>query len=120
MKIGPELPATYPAGSGAPATVRNPQGSVSQNGSSNTAPNSPSPENQEPATQKSTVTEPLSLSFRKDSNGRTYYVLTDPQSGQIVREIPPEEIRNVSQGIDDYLKSEAQAAQITPKTDSNA
>ena len=92
---------------------------MSQNGPPKIATDSPaSPELQKPATEKASNTEALNLSFRKDSDGRTFYVLIDPQSGQIVREIPPEQIRQLGRGIEEYLKS--QAALTTRRTDSKA
>ncbi len=119
MRIGSELPATNPADAGGTASIRAPKANVSQDAPPSGAPKSPaSSELQKPANEQSPAPEALSLSFRKDSNGRTYYVLTDPQSGQIVREVPPEEIRQVGQGIEDYLKS--QAALTARRTDSKA
>lgn len=119
MRIGPELPATNPADAGGTPSVRTPTLAASQNSPPNRAPNTPAAtEVQKPAPGQVAATESLALSFRKDPDGSTYYVLTDPQSGQIVREIPPEEIRQVGQNIEEYLK--AQAALTTQKTDTKA
>lgn len=47
-----------------------------------------------------------SITFRRDTTGQIYYVLTDVQTGKELREIPPEEVRKVGEGIADYLKHE--------------
>lgn len=46
------------------------------------------------------------MTFRKDPAGQIYYVLTDPKSGKEIRQVPPEEIRKVGEGIAEYLKEE--------------
>lgn len=60
-------------------------------------------------TQKSIAVPSLlqaSVTFRRDAAGQVYYVLTDTQSGKELRQVPPEEIRNVREGIAEYLKQE--------------
>jgi uncharacterized FlaG/YvyC family protein len=44
------------------------------------------------------------VTFRRDSNGQIYYVVTDANSGKELREVPPAEIRKVGEGITEYLK----------------
>jgi uncharacterized FlaG/YvyC family protein len=44
------------------------------------------------------------VTFRRDSNGRIYYVVSDAQSGEEILEVPTKSVRDVSQGIEDYLK----------------
>lgn len=46
------------------------------------------------------------VTFRRDSNGQIYYVVTDAQSGKELREVPSQEIRKVGEGIAEYLKRE--------------
>jgi len=46
------------------------------------------------------------VTFRRDANGRIYYVVADAKSGEEILEVPPKEVRGVSQGIEDYLKQE--------------
>ena len=51
------------------------------------------------------------VTFRRDGNGRIYYVVADAQSGQEILEVPPRAVREVGQGIEDYLKqAESKAA----------
>jgi hypothetical protein len=50
------------------------------------------------------------VTFRRDSNGRIYYVVSDAHSGQEIVEVPAKEVRNVGQGIEDYLKQEESKA----------
>jgi hypothetical protein len=52
------------------------------------------------------------VTFRRDSNGQIYYVLTDSQSGKELSEFPPEEVRKVGEGIAEYLK-QTQAKQTS-------
>lgn len=44
------------------------------------------------------------VTFRRDANGQIYYVVSDAQSGQEILEIPQKLVREVGQGIEDYLK----------------
>lgn len=54
--------------------------------------------------------DPL-LTFRKDPAGRVYYVVSDAQSGKVLGQIPPENLRHVEEGIADFLqKQEAKGA----------
>jgi hypothetical protein len=46
------------------------------------------------------------VTFRRDSNGRVYYLVSDASSGQEILEVPPKTVREVGQGIEDYLKKE--------------
>jgi hypothetical protein len=46
------------------------------------------------------------VTFRRDSNGRVYYLVSDAHSGQEILEVPPKSVRDVGQGIEDYLKNE--------------
>jgi len=50
------------------------------------------------------------VTFRRDSNGRIYYVVSDAQSGEEILEVPPRTVREVGQGIEDYLKQEESKA----------
>lgn len=50
---------------------------------------------------------PANVTFRRDEQGKVYYVLTDAASGKEIREVPPAEIRKVGEGITEYLKREA-------------
>jgi hypothetical protein len=50
------------------------------------------------------------VTLRRDTNGRVYYVVSDAKSGQEIIEVPPKALRDVSQGIADYLKEEESKA----------
>jgi uncharacterized FlaG/YvyC family protein len=50
------------------------------------------------------------VTFRRDSNGRIYYVVSDSKSGAEILEIPPKSIRDLDQGIDEYVKEEQSKA----------
>src|SRR5262249_17700224 len=47
------------------------------------------------------------ITFRRDASGQIYYVLTDAQSGKELRQVPPEELRKVGEGIEEYLQKQA-------------
>lgn len=51
---------------------------------------------------------PTDVTLRRDTDGRVYYVVSDAKSGEEIIEVPPKALRDVSQGIEDYLK-EAQS-----------
>jgi len=50
------------------------------------------------------VTSQPAVTFRKDSTGKIYYVVTDSQSGEEIRQIPAYAVRKASEGIDEFLK----------------
>jgi hypothetical protein len=63
-----------------------------------------------PASADISATQSLSrltdVSLRRDTNGRVYYVVSDAQSGQEIIEVPPKALRDISQGIEDFLKEQ--------------
>lgn len=56
------------------------------------------------------VEDPTNVTLRRDTNGRVYYVVSDANSGQEILEVPPKALRDVGQGIEDYLKEEQSKA----------
>lgn len=50
------------------------------------------------------------VTFRRDSGGQIYYVITDAQTGKELREFPAAEVRKVGQGIEEFLKQEQKKA----------
>ncbi len=46
------------------------------------------------------------VTFRRDGNGQIYYVVADAKSGQEILEVPPKNLREMSQSIDEFLKNE--------------
>lgn len=129
MRVALELPVITPAQTSGTSTVRNSQerAAVSVAGSDDLAGSaaadaiasfSQTAAAAQPSGQNHAVPEQLNLSFRKDNDGKLYYVVTDEQTGQVVREVPPEAVRHVGDGIAEYLK--AQAALNAPKTDTTA
>jgi len=59
-------------------------------------------------TEAAPVAAPLQretdVTYRQDSNGRVYYSVSDAKSGEEILEVPPKALRDVSQGIEEYLK----------------
>jgi hypothetical protein len=78
----------------------------------------PFPEASTKAAEPPAGTLQANVTFRRDTSGQIYYVLTDAQSGKEIREVPPAEIRKVGEGIESFLKQEE--AKATPKLDSKA
>jgi hypothetical protein len=48
----------------------------------------------------------LTVGLRKDVDGKIYYALLDAQTGKVVIELPPEEVRRVGRNIQEFLKAE--------------
>jgi hypothetical protein len=96
------------------------EGPSPQSGRVSASPAAPRPAQSSPApevipeTQKSAPVAAIlqaNVTFRRDPQGRIYYVITDAQSGKEIRELPPAEVRKVGAGIDEYLKQEAAKTQ---------
>lgn len=104
MKISPDPPSGPPVDPPSPAVsqARNERVSTLSSTASmvERASTSASTAVVPPAQRQTDVT------FRRDSNGRIYYVVADAQSGQEILEVPPKAVRDVGQGIEDYLKKE--------------
>jgi uncharacterized FlaG/YvyC family protein len=56
------------------------------------------------------IEDPTNVTLRRDTNGRVYYVVSDANSGEEILEVPPKALRDVGQGIEDYLKEEQSKA----------
>jgi len=129
MRVALELPDLTNGTGNESTAVRNSQsGAAVSTASSNsaatdvkTAADATASVNQAAAVSQEAAKRPpaqqLNLSFRKDNDGRVYYVVSD-ENGQVVREIPPEAVRHVGDGIAEYLKTLASSA--TTKTDTTA
>jgi hypothetical protein len=85
-------PLATPATTEAALSTSSSAGEVGQNAASETA---------APAKPGEPLTD---VSLRLDNNGRVYYVVSDANSGQEILEVPPKALRDVDQGIADYLK----------------
>ncbi|MGA2429201.1 MAG: hypothetical protein ABSH13_11950 [Candidatus Acidiferrum sp.] len=62
-----------------------------------------------------TTTRQTAVTFRRDDNGRVYYVVSDAHTGEEILEVPPKAVRDVGQGIEDYVKNEESKAAATPR-----
>jgi len=73
-------------------------------------PATPSAKPEAPATVPNIISpiggQQTDVTFRRDSNGRVYYVVSDTQSGKEIQEVPAKEVRNVGQEIEEYLKQQ--------------
>ena len=104
MKISPDPPSGPPVDPPSPATTQAKTDRVStQSSTASTVERAATSAGAAivPPTQRQT-----DVTFRRDSNGRIYYVVSDAQSGEEILEVPPKAVREVGQGIEDYLKQE--------------
>jgi hypothetical protein len=62
-----------------------------------------------------TTPRQTAVTFRRDDNGRVYYVVSDAHTGEEILEVPPKAVRDVGQGIEEYVKSEESKATATPR-----
>lgn len=115
MRVGAELPTPAPSETNGTGTQKIAQPPVERSGALSVARETAAPAEAQKTAQ---AVRELDLTFRKDANGTTYYVLTNPQTGEVVREVPAKEVRQVSNDIEQYLKS--QSALAAHKTDSKA
>jgi uncharacterized FlaG/YvyC family protein len=71
------------------------------------------------ATESTSAVQPTErqtdVTYRQDSNGRVYYSVSDAKSGQEILEVPPKALRDVGQGIEEYLKEEQSRASVHVK-----
>jgi uncharacterized FlaG/YvyC family protein len=92
-----QTPAREPSASATPAAPRLNRGAVSPE---------PKTNNEPPVTSRETSGLQQNVTFRRDSNGRIYYVISDAQSGEEIQEVPAKEVRSVNEAIDEYLSQE--------------
>ena len=108
MKISPDPPSGPPVDPPAPATNQSRMERVStQSSTASTV--------ERASTSAGTAVVPppqrqTDVTFRRDNNGKIYYVVADAQSGEEILEVPPKAVREVGQGIEDYLKQEESKA----------
>ncbi|HEY2545828.1 MAG TPA: hypothetical protein VGI46_07180 [Candidatus Acidoferrum sp.] len=50
------------------------------------------------------------VTLKRDNNGRVYYSVSDAKSGEEILEVPPKALRDVGQGIEDYIKEQQSKA----------
>jgi uncharacterized FlaG/YvyC family protein len=55
-------------------------------------------------------TPQTNVTFRRDAQGQFYYVITDAQSGRELQQVPPEELRKVGEGIEEFLQQQQSKA----------
>jgi uncharacterized FlaG/YvyC family protein len=100
MRVSGELPNSQMPSDQTPASITR----AAQNASGTVNAPKQEPESEVPIVNPAANADKPSVTFRRDSNGRIYYVVSDPQSGDEIEEVPPETVREVADGIEDYLK----------------
>jgi hypothetical protein len=53
------------------------------------------------------------VTFRRDTDGSFYYVVSDARTGDEILQVPPKAVRDAGQGIEEYLKSQESKATAT-------
>lgn len=56
------------------------------------------------------ISPSMSFSVQQDGGGRFYYALTNTETGQVVCELPPAELRKLARDIEEFLQKEASRA----------
>ena len=56
------------------------------------------------------------VTFRRDTDGSVYYVVSDARTGDEILQVPPKAVRDAGQGIEEYLKSQESKATATATT----
>jgi uncharacterized FlaG/YvyC family protein len=74
-----------------------------------------------PATAQSAPTaatagRQTAVTFRRDTDGSVYYVVSDARTGDEILQVPPKAVRDAGQGIEEYLKSQESKATATATT----
>jgi len=48
-----------------------------------------------------------SVTLERDTNGKFFYRVTNSRTGEVIMEFPPEAVRTVSKGIEEYVQQHA-------------
>ena len=56
------------------------------------------------------------VTFRRDTDGSVYYVVSDARTGDEILQVPPKAVRDAGQGIEEYLKNQESKATATATT----
>jgi hypothetical protein len=93
-----------------PALVLKP--ALRSNARASSAPAAKEAPKESPAVGPTIGAQEPNITFRRDPNGRVYYVVTDAQSGQEIQELPPQDVRHLGERIEEYLnQQQARATQ---------
>ncbi len=68
------------------------------------------------ATTPATAGRQTTVTFRRDTDGSVYYVVSDARTGDEILQVPPKAVRDAGQGIEEYLKSQESKATATAST----
>jgi hypothetical protein len=68
---------------------------------------------QTPATP--TTGRQTAVTFRRDTDGSVYYIVSDARTGDEILQVPPKAVRDAGQGIEEYLKNEESKATATAR-----
>lgn len=104
MQITSDQIQQVPADTQSPAVTQTKSERVSTPSSTASAVETPAPASG--STPVAPVQRETDVTFRRDTNGRIYYVVADAHSGQEILEVPTKAVRDAGQGIVDYLKKE--------------
>jgi hypothetical protein len=52
---------------------------------------------------------PTSVTLNRDAEGKFFYRVTNSQTGELIMEFPPEAVRAVGKGIEEYVQEHARS-----------
>jgi hypothetical protein len=56
-----------------------------------------------------------SVTLERDSDGKFFYRVTNSRTGETIMEFPPEAVRTVSKGIEEYVQQHTRTAKLEAK-----
>jgi len=120
MKITQELNAGTTAEAASVATNRVTNQRVATQAPAKPAPTATggekAPATAQTATAPGTAGRQTAVTFRRDTDGSVYYVVSDARTGDEILQVPPKAVRDAGQGIEEYLKSQESKATATATT----
>jgi uncharacterized protein (DUF885 family) len=67
------------------------------------------------AKQADSSVSQYNLAVRTDKQGRAYYAVISERTGDVIYQIPPEQVRKVAEGIGELLKQDKSAQSLDVK-----
>jgi uncharacterized FlaG/YvyC family protein len=70
-------------------------------------------ESPEPNVTKTAAPQPSQLNVSLDDRQNVIYRFTDPANGEVIRQVPPEQILRIMRNIEDLLRESEQKLKVT-------
>ncbi len=108
---GPQVDPTAGKSRAPEFTVEQPPATTQDLASENVVP--PQPIQQQPATPPD-VPQPK-ISVKIDQAKQVYYQVIDPRTGEVIRQVPPDDILRIGRNISEFLQSQDTKEKTTGK-----